>query len=80
MTPGAAVPIPGRLGITYPRVQQAVQQVHQKIDRHDGNTDNNYLRLNQWVVPMKDSLNQCWQPAQMGQFGTREIRGVEELG
>ena len=22
----------------------------------------------------------CWQPAQMGQFGTREIRGVEELG
>jgi hypothetical protein len=29
---------------------------------------------------MKDSLNQCWQPAQMGQFGTREIRGVEELG
>ena len=23
---------------------------------------------------------ECWQPAQMGQYGTREIRGVEELG
>jgi hypothetical protein len=22
----------------------------------------------------------CWQPAKMGQYGTREIRGVEELG
>jgi hypothetical protein len=26
------------------------------------------------------SRKECWQPAQMGQFGTREIRGVEELG
>jgi len=23
---------------------------------------------------------ECWQPAQMGQFWTREIRGGEELG
>ena len=25
-------------------------------------------------------LFKCWQPAQMGQLGAREIRGVEELG
>ena len=24
--------------------------------------------------------NDCWQPAQTRHFGTREIRGVEELG
>jgi integrase len=27
-----------------------------------------------------DIYSHCWQPAQMGQFETREIRGVEELG
>ena len=29
----------------------------------------------------RDAIDEvCWQPAQMGQIGTREIRGVEELG
>ena len=30
---------------------------------------------------LEDSMElDCWQPAQMGQLGAREIRGVEELG
>jgi len=44
------------------------------------------VRRIQWWFRMSPQGNgtkvthECWQPAQMGQFGTREIRGVEELG
>ena len=38
------------------------------------------LRSLQTLLSLDPADPICWQPAQMGQFGTREIRGVEEPG